>query len=80
MVGDGGESQRGRGVAAQKEKNEPFFPTNQWQWWVIFPNFTKSNIVEHPMRYSTKSMDLGAAPPFFWSRSTVELLELDMLC
>jgi hypothetical protein len=23
-----------------------------------------------------KTMELGSAPPFFWSRSTVELLEL----
>jgi hypothetical protein len=29
-------------------------------------------------RYSTKYVDLGSAPPFFWSRSMVELLELGM--
>jgi hypothetical protein len=43
---------------------ELFFPTNRWQWWVISPNSTKSSVLEHPLRYSTKSMDLGPAPPF----------------
>jgi hypothetical protein len=32
-------------------------------------------LVEHPLRYSTKMIDLGLAPLFF-SRFTVELLEL----
>jgi hypothetical protein len=26
-----------------------------------------------------KTMELGSAPPFFWSRSTVELLELGVI-
>jgi hypothetical protein len=33
-------------------------------------------LVEYLLRQSMKIMELGAVPPFFWSRSTVELLEL----
>jgi hypothetical protein len=29
-----------------------------------------------PLRYSTKTMELGSAPPHFFSRSAVELQEL----
>jgi hypothetical protein len=34
------------------------------------------DLVEYLLSYSMKTMELGPAPPFFWSRSTVELLEL----
>jgi hypothetical protein len=79
MVGGNGESRRGRGEGQQhKQKNESFFPTNQWQWWVIFLNSTKTSFVEHLLKYSTKSTDLGVYSTFFRSRSAVELLELDM--
>jgi hypothetical protein len=55
-----------RGVGERnKQKNEPFFPTNQWQWRVIFTNSTKSSFVEHLLRHSTKSMDLGSCSTFF---------------
>jgi hypothetical protein len=33
-------------------------------------------LVEYLLSYSMKTTELGLAPPFFWSRSTVELLEL----
>jgi hypothetical protein len=52
------------------------FLCNQWQWSVISPNSRKLDLVEYLLRYSKKTMELGSAPPFFWSRSTVELLEL----
>jgi hypothetical protein len=34
------------------------------------------DLVEYLLSYSMKTAELGPAPPFFWSRSTVELLEL----
>jgi hypothetical protein len=33
-------------------------------------------LVEYLLSYSMKATELGPALPFFWSRSTVELLEL----
>jgi hypothetical protein len=54
-----------RGVAGMRIRSEPFFPINQWQWWVIFPNSTKFCFVECLKRYSTKSMDLRPGSTFF---------------
>jgi hypothetical protein len=34
------------------------------------------DLVEYLLSYSMKTMELGPTPPFFWSRSTVGLLEL----
>ena len=49
---------------------------NQWHWWVIFPNSTKLELVEHPLRSSTNLVNLA-------SRSTIlvdpDLVDLECL-
>jgi hypothetical protein len=65
------------GGESWENRSKSFFLTNQWQWWVISPNFTRSSLVEHSLRYSTKSMELGPTLLFF-SIYVVEQLKLDV--
>jgi hypothetical protein len=49
------------------------------QWWVIYLNSRKIGVGGAPdVVLHEISMDLRPAPPFFWSRSMVELLKLEL--
>jgi hypothetical protein len=57
---------RALSVAVGKKEGTNRFLCNQWEWWVIYPNSTKLGF---SLRYSTKNMELGLAPPFFGADS-----------
>jgi hypothetical protein len=64
------------GRGGEKRKDEPFFSLTSGVVGNFFQLHRDLELVEYPLRYSIKTMELGPAPPFFWSRSAVELLEL----
>jgi hypothetical protein len=69
---------RARGGRELRERNRTnrSFSTNQWQWWVIYPNSTKFGSGGVPPQLLHENRGVGASSTVFWSRSTVELLEL----
>jgi hypothetical protein len=66
---------RGEGATRGRKKRTIVFPSNQWQWWVIL--LTPPNVVlwGTPLGTPRKPWSWDLLPLFF-SRSTVELLEL----
>jgi hypothetical protein len=66
----------GRG-GREKKKYRTVFLRNQWQWWVIYPNYTKFGSGGVPPELLHENHGVGASSTFFfWSGSAVELLEL----
>jgi hypothetical protein len=57
----GGRRRRGD---AGKRKRTNHFLYNQWQWWVIFSNFTRLELVEHLLRSSSKMVNLASKSEF----------------
>jgi hypothetical protein len=60
----------------EKRNSEPFFPLTSGVVGNFFQLHKDLELVEYPLRHSIKTMELGPTPPFFWSGSAVELLEL----
>jgi hypothetical protein len=64
------------GAGEKKERTNRFFSLTSGVVGNFFQLHKDLELVEYLLSYSMKTTELGLAPPFFWSRSTVELLEL----
>ena len=69
--------QKGKGalttLKSETERIEMLFLCNQWQWWVISSNSTNLGLVEHPLRRSTKLVNLALRSTFLVNPNLVEL-------
>jgi hypothetical protein len=69
----------GRSLESETKKEIGCYVCNKWQWWIIFPSSTKLGFGGAPLEVLHQMVNLGggggADPPFWWSRSTVELLD-----
>ena len=73
-----GSSGAGTGCGHAKKKGKKGNTTkcylcNQWHWWVIFPNSTKLELVEHPLRSSTNLVNLASISTILVDPDLVDL-------
>jgi hypothetical protein len=52
-------------VAVRVKKNEPFFSTYQWQWWVICSNSIKLGVGGAPLEVLHQIHGFGGCSTFF---------------